>query len=236
MKLKPTLIAAAAVFASLQLTSAADITGKIILKGTPPPEKEITPLKNDPTCGKLHTDTPKTQFYIVGTGGELADTFVYIKEGAKPSDAPATAVTLDQVGCEYKPYVFGLQAKQKLVVKNSDPVLHNIHVVPKVAGNKESNQAQMAKGPDLSKTFDNPEVFMTFKCDVHPWMFAYACVVDHPYYAVTGKDGTFKIANLPPGKYKIEAAHRKAGAVSKEITVTGDNQTVNFEIELKPAQ
>ena len=232
MKLKSTFIAAAAALASLQLTSAADITGKIILKGTPPPEKEIPALKNDAICGKSHNDMPKTRFYVVGSSAELADTFVYIKEGAKPADAPSTVVTLDQVGCEYQPYVFGLQTKQKLVVKNSDSVLHNIHVVPKVAGNKESNQAQMAKGADLTKTFDNPEVFMTFKCDVHPWMFTYACVVDHPYYAVTGKDGTFKIANLPPGKYKIEAAHRKAGAVSKEITVTGDNQTVNFEIEL----
>lgn len=236
MKLKPTFIAAVAISALLQLASAADITGKITLKGTPPPEKEITPLKNDPTCGKLHTDTPKTRLYVVGAGGELADAFVYIKAGAKPSDAPATAVTLDQVGCEYQPYVFGLQTKQKLVIKNSDPVLHNVHITPKAAGNKESNQAQMAKGPDLSKAFDASEIFMTFKCDVHPWMFAYACVVDHPYYAVSGKDGTFKIANLPPGKYTIEAAHRKAGAVSKEITVTGDNQAVNFEIELKPAQ
>ncbi|MBI3417713.1 MAG: hypothetical protein HY043_20670 [Verrucomicrobia bacterium] len=236
MKSKSTFIAAVTVCASLQLTSAAEITGKIILKGTPPPEKNIDGLKNDPTCGKSYTEMPTTHFYLVGKGGELADTFVYIKAGAKPTDAPATAVTLDQVGCQYQPYVFGLQTKQKLLVKNSDPVLHNIHVTPKAAGNKESNQAQMAKGPDLNKSFDASEIFLTFKCDVHPWMFAYACVVDHPYYAVSGKDGTFKIANLPPGKYTIEAAHRKAGAVSKEITVTGDNQTVNFEIELKPAQ
>ena len=59
-------------------------------------------------------------------------------------------------------------------------------------------------------TFDKPEMFLKFKCDVHQWMFAWASVFDHPYFAVSAKDGTFKIANVPPGKYTIQAAHRKA--------------------------
>ena len=117
-------------------------------------------------------------------------------------------------------------------MKNSDPVLHNIHPTPAVAGNKEENKAQMPNGPDLTFAFEKPETFLKFACNVHPWMFAYASVFDHPYFAVTGKDGTFKISNVPPGKYTIEANHRKGGVVTQEITVDGDKK-VDFTIELK---
>jgi hypothetical protein len=82
------------------MASAADITGKITLKGTPPPE---VPIPFDPSCGKLHAEKATTRFYVVGGGGELGDVFVYIKEGAKPVAASADSVVLDQVGCIYTP-------------------------------------------------------------------------------------------------------------------------------------
>ena len=214
----------------LQTAFAADITGKITLKGTPPPEKTI-PF--DPTCGKLHTSPATTTFYTVGSDGALADVFIYVKEGAKPGSAPAESVVLDQVGCQYTPYTFGIQTGQKLVIRNSDPgILHNVHVLPDPKlGNKESNQAQF-KGQDIVKTFDKPEIFLHFKCDVHEWMHSYAGVVDHPYFAVSAKDGTYKIANLPAGKYVLEAYHRKAGKLTKEITVSDQNQAADFTFEV----
>jgi hypothetical protein len=180
----------------------------------------------------LHTEKVTTRHYLVGPGGELGDVFVYIKEGAKPGPAAAQPAVLDQVGCIYTPYIFGLQTKQKLVIKNSDPgILHNVHVIPDPkSGNKESNQAQL-KGQELVKTFDSPEVLLHFKCDVHNWMHAYAGVLDHPYFAVSGKDGAYKIANVPPGKYVIEAYHRKGGKQTKEITITDQSQSADFVFE-----
>ena len=94
--------------------------------------------------------------------------------------APAEAVVLDQVGCEYTPYILAAQTGQKIIVKNSDPVLHNVHPTPRVKGNPESNKAQLPKGRDLEYAYDNPEKFLRFKCDVHPWMFAYVNVMEHP--------------------------------------------------------
>jgi hypothetical protein len=230
MNVRSYCITAAVLVGALQVASAADITGKMTLKGTPPPEVNI-PF--DPSCSKFHPEKGTTHLYLVGPGGELGDVFVYIKEGAKPAPPPSEPVVLDQVGCLYTPYVFGLQTKQKLIIRNSDPgILHNVHVIPDAkSGNKESNQAQL-KGQDLTKTFDNPEVLMHFKCDVHNWMHAYAGVLDHPYFAVSAKDGSFKIANVPPGKYVIEAYHRKAGRLTKEVTVADQNQTADFTFEV----
>jgi plastocyanin len=233
MKINPRFLILPALVAGLQAASAADITGAITLSGTPPPEKTIDPLNNDATCGKLHTEPVKTQFYLVGAKGELKDVFVTIRGiSGKSTGESAPAVTLDQKGCEYVPYVFAVQTGQKISVKNSDPVLHNVHTIPAVPGNKEQNKAQMAGGPDITFSFATAEDFLRFKCDVHPWMFAYASVVDHPYFAVSATDGTFKIANVPPGKYTVEAVHRKAGKVSKEIEVKDANATLDFTMEV----
>jgi plastocyanin len=214
---------------------AGDFTGNVTLKGTPPAEKVIDPLKNDVNCGKLVTGTPTTTHYVVGAKGELANAVVIVKgvPGAKSSGASAAAAVVDQKTCIYHPHIFAVQTGQKILIKNSDPVLHNVHATPTVEGNPQSNMAQMAGGPDLTLAFDKPEQFLRFKCDVHPWMFAYATVVDHPYFAVTGADGTFKISGLPAGKYTVEVAHRKAGTTTQEVEITAGGGTANFTLEAK---
>jgi hypothetical protein len=143
-------------------------------------------------------------------------------------------VVLDQKGCEYIPQILAVQTDQKIQVKNSDPVLHNVHDVPAVSGNKEQNMAQMPGGQELPISFSKPEEFLKFKCDVHPWMFAWVSVFDHPYFAVSAKDGTFKISNVPAGKYTVKAVHRKAGATTQEVEVKeGEPAKVEFSLEAK---
>jgi plastocyanin len=229
-------MAAAGFALALHTASASDITGTITLKGTPPKEKDITPLKDDPNCGKFYTETPTTHFYVVGSKGELADVVVSLKGiNGKSTGASAPPVVLDQKGCEYTPSIFALQTGQKITVKNSDPVLHNIHDVPGPgSANEEKNVAQMAGSPDLTFSFSHPEEFLKFKCDVHPWMFAWVSIYDHPYFDVSAKDGTFKIANVPAGKYTLQASHRKAGTVTQEIEVKdGEPTKVDLTLEAK---
>lgn len=238
MKNMPRFIVVAALVAGLQAATAGNITGKVTLKGTPPAEKEIGQLKDDPNCGKLHTAPVKTRFYVVGSGGALADTVLMLKGvTGKSTGASAAPLVIDQKGCEYIPYVAVAQTGQKILVKNSDPVLHNVHPTPAntSGGNKEANMAQMPGGADLNFTFPAAENFLRFKCDVHPWMFSYVTVTDHPYVAVTGADGSFTIKDVPAGKYTIVALHRKAAlnGVEKEIEVTADGAKVDFELEAK---
>ena len=221
-----------------QLATAGDVTGTITLKGTPPKEKDITPLKDDATCGKLHTEMPTTHFYVVGAKGELADVVVSLQGpglSGKSTGASAKPAVLDQRGCEYVPQILAVQTDQKIVIKNSDPVLHNIHDLPNPdSGNPEKNMAQMPNGPELTFSFAKPEDFLKFKCDVHPWMFAWVSIFDNPYFAVSEKDGTFKISGVPAGKYTLKAQHRKAGAVTQEIEVKdGAPTTVELSLQSK---
>jgi plastocyanin len=223
-----------AMLAFLPVAPAADITGIITFKGTPPAETEITPLMDNVDCAAMHKDTPTTHFYMVGPKGELADVVVSLKGvTGKSTGVNAPPAVMDQKGCVYTPTILAIQTGQKLIVKNSDTCVHNVHTKPTVAGNEESNQVQMPGGADLTFTFPQPEPFLKFQCDVHPWMFAWVTVVDSPFFCVSGKDGKFAIKNVPPGKYTIEAAHRKLGAQTQEVEIKDADATINFTFEAK---
>ena len=233
MKIHPGIFLAA-VLSVAPLTRAADIAGVITLKGTPPAEKEISPLKEDANCGAAYATMPTTHFYVVDAKGELADVVVSLKGvTGQSTGASAPPVVVDQKGCLYLPQILAIQTGQKLVVKNSDACIHNVHAIPVVPGNPESNQAQMPGGADLTYTFEKPEMFLKFKCDVHPWMFAWVSVFDSPYFCISDKDGKFVIKNVPPGKYTVEAAHRKLGTQTLEVEVKAGDVAANFTFEVK---
>jgi plastocyanin len=228
-------ILAVGVFCSWQVACAADIIGVITLKGTPPAEKEITPLLDNPDCAAMYNGkAPTTHFYVVGPNGEFADVVVSLKGvTGKSTGASAPPAVLDQKGCLYSPQILAVQTGQKITVQNSDTCVHNVHCTPTVAGNAEHNDVQMAGSPDLTYSFPQPEMFLRFKCDVHPWMFAWVSVFDSPYFAVSDKDGKFVIKNVPPGKYTVEANHRKAGTQTQDVEVADKDVTANFTFEVK---
>jgi hypothetical protein len=252
MKINSVLVLAAGLVAAWQAPQVfgADIIGTVTLKGTPPAEREITFLKADANCGKLVTELPTTHFYVVGAKGELADAIVVLKNPpGKSTGAAATPAVLDQKNCQYTPQIQAIQTGQKLLIRNSDPapILHNVHAVPATDDNKgknNENQAQAAGMPDITMSFPAPENFMKFQCDVHSgpsgsWMLAWVTVIDHPFFSVSAKDGTFKISNVPPGKYKIAAMHRKAAptGMEQEIEVKeGAPTKVDFTLEVPAAK
>jgi plastocyanin len=200
--------------------TAGSITGRISFAGTPPAP---TPIKMgaDPYCEKQGAAVTET--IVVGAGGGLSNVFVYVKDGlgSLRFPAPATPVMLDQKACRYVPRVFGVQAGQPIEIVNSDPTLHNVHAVAQA--NREFNMGQPMQRKD-TRTFSTREVMVPFKCDVHPWMNAYAGVLDHPFYAVTAAEGRFELKGLPPGTYTVEAWHETLGTQTETVTI-GEKET-----------
>jgi plastocyanin len=200
---------------------------------TGPDTDQPISMQGDPACAALHpqpVDTDETAL----ENGRLANVFVYVKSGLEGESFPVPAEKkhVDQKGCLYSPHVLGVQVGQTVEFTNSDPTLHNIHAISKA--NEESNDPQPQGMPPIDKTFAKPEVMVPLRCDIHPWMSAYLGVVPHPYYAVSGEDGTFSIRNLPPGKYTLEAWHEKLGTQTREVTVTpGRMVKVNFDFKPK---
>jgi len=223
--------AAAPAAAPVDDANAATVTGKVAFSGTKPTPRNIS-MDATPACARAHTTPPKSQEVVVNDNGTLRNTFVWVKAGLpdKQWPAAATAVKLDQKGCMYEPHVFGVMANQNIEVTNSDPTNHNIHPQPKE--NREWNESQPPKGEAKMKSFPRQEVMIPVKCNVHPWMRSYIGVVNHPFFAVTGDDGTFTIKGLPPGEYTIEAWHEKYGAKEMKVTVAPkDSKTADFDFK-----
>lgn len=151
--------------------------------------------------------------------GAVQNSFVYIKSGLESHSftPPTEPVLMDNKACIYVPRVMGAQVNQPVILQNSDATLHNVHSYGKA--NKSFNLGLPFQGMKQTKKFTAPEVMVTMKCDVHPWMLGYIGVLEHPYFAVTSEDGTFELKNLPPGEYVVEAWHEKLGVQSQTVRI-----------------
>lgn len=194
------------------------VAGTVTFTGTAPKPRPL-PMDSDPQCAAAAPGAT-TELLVVGPGGGIQNVFVYVKDGlgARRYAVPSTPVALDQKGCRYVPHVLGIQAGQTMMVSNSDPLIHNVHAMPK--NNREFNFGQPARTPPVSRVFEKPEIGLPFKCDVHGWMNAYINVVPHPFFAVTKDDGSFEIKGLPEGTYTLEFWHERLGTQTQPVTVT----------------
>jgi hypothetical protein len=214
-------------------STAGVVKGVVNFEGTAPANAPIK-MNADPVCVKQNKDPQFQETYEVSSDGKtLGNVFVYIKDGLGNYiyDTPTTPAKIDQQNCRYHPHVFGMRVGQPLEIINSDPTLHNIHAMPK--GNQEFNTGQPIQGMKTTHTFTAKEVMVPFKCDVHGWMNAYVGVLDHPYFAVTDKDGKFELKDVPPGTYTIEAWHEKSGAQTVSVTL-GQKETKEISFTFKP--
>jgi plastocyanin len=209
------------------------ITGRISFEGEPPPRPPVR-MAADPNCTPAEAQS-LSETTIVAADGGLQNVFVHVKDGLgnRIYATPATPIKLDQLGCRYEPHVFGVFVGQPVEIHNSDPTLHNVHAIPKE--NDEFNFGQQPKTPPMTRMFDEPEIGVSFRCDVHGWMRAYANVVTHPFFAVSKADGTFEIKGLPAGTYTIEAWHERLGTQTQQVTITDGAPAVTAAFAFKPA-
>ena len=204
------------------------ISGKVKFAGTKPAMPKID-MTEEPKCKAKYQGVPTEETVVVNPNGTLANVFVYVKSGLPASytaPAPSGDVTLDQDGCRYHPHVLGILVGQKLAIKNSDGILHNIKA--KGVKNRPFNISQPTNMVS-ERTFTAPEVMVPLECNVHGWMHAWLAVLPHPFFGVSGADGSFTLKGLPPGTYTIEAWHEKYGTQTASVTVAGsETKTADF--------
>jgi plastocyanin len=151
--------------------------------------------------------------------GKVENAFVYVKSGLgdRVFERPKEIVEIDQQGCMYRPRILGVQTGQEIRFRNSDATLHNVHTLPK--SSSPVNFGMSRKGSERSIRIGKAEVMVTIKCDVHPWMRAYVGVLDHPYFALTGADGSFTLRNVPAGAYTLGVWHERFGEREAKVAV-----------------
>lgn len=210
----------------------ASITGAVTFSGKAPRPQRIV-MKADEECEALHTEGALDESVVVNRDGALGNVFVWVKRGLEGwrFPVPSEPVTLEQKGCVFVPHVLGVQVRQDVLIRNRDPLLHNVHSHSK--RNFGFNFGQTV-GKENRESFRRPEVMVTVKCDMHPWMSCHIGVLPHPFFAVTGDDGSFELKGLPPGDYTIEAWHEVYGAKTMNITV-GDKETTKLQFGFEGA-
>lgn len=194
------------------------IRGMVSLKGEPP---EMRQIPNQPCHAGA---TPLLEETVVADDhGHLANVIVFLREAPKATagEAPAAAV-LDQVNCRYVPHVLTLRTGQKLLVKTSDPAVHNVHVMAEA--NPAKNISMQAGAAPVEMTLDKAEAF-SVRCDIHPWMHAIVNVFDHGQFAVTAADGSFAMNDVPAGQYTLVFRHELFGEIEHTVELT-DGQTL----------
>jgi hypothetical protein len=125
--------------------------------------------------------------------------------------------------------VIAFPAGSSIKVLNSDGILHSIHTESTI--NPVVDMAQPGFKKTLNVTIDQPEAIHV-TCDAHNWMDGWWYVTGNPYFAVTGADGHFSIANVPPGDYTLQVWQEKLGTMSRKVTVpAGKSVTADFTMK-----
>jgi hypothetical protein len=215
----------AAAYEVVPVADGGTIKGKVIYQGSVP-TKKIVPTKDQATCGQVR-DEPEI---VVGPDKGVKDAVVYLKgvQKGKALEKPAQKPTIDNVKCNFEPHVQAVPLGT-IVVVNSDPVMHNTHAFH----GKQTifNVALPIKGQKVERPMNKPGINRV-ECDTHGWMLGWVYAAEHPYYAVTQKDGAFTIADVPPGSYTLVVWQEYAGENEMPVTVK-PKETVDVPVELK---
>lgn len=211
--------------------------GRVTFKGTPPPNTRILITKDFEICGKGEREIPEV---AVSDKGGLQETVVYIekiKKGKAWANPKGGEYLLNQKGCRFIPYLQVVQKKQTLIVQNSDPVLHNIHVRELIGRARRTlfNFGQPRQGqrvPQKISPIRSPRIKV--ECEAHNFMHGWMFAAENPYYSVSKTDGSFKIDQVPAGKYTVKAWHPILGTQKSTVTVPPNGKVeVSFEFSAK---
>lgn len=155
-----------------------------------------------------------------------ANALVYI--ASAPGQFPAQPnPQVDQRNLRFEPHLLPIVVGTTVNFLNGDDVQHNVFT-PSPAGDF-FNLGTWPKGQTKPYTFTKMGK-VELLCNVHHEMHGYILVLQNPFFAVTDKEGNFRIENVPAGNYTLKVWHERATAPGKAIQVSTGTLTVNFEL------
>ncbi|MDM8567062.1 carboxypeptidase-like regulatory domain-containing protein [Candidatus Halobeggiatoa sp. HSG11] len=227
------LTATVSAYDVVEVKDGGTITGKITFSGKDTPPKKYTVTKDIEVCGSGEREID----YVEVNDGVLANVVVYVDKVKKGKAFPEDIgdLTVDQMGCEFKPFFGVMMNEKELSAKNSDTVAHNIHTYELIGKAKKTvtNVSQPDKDSVVTKKIKLKRgTAMKIECDQHDFMHSFVFVAKNPYFAVVGADGNFEITDIPAGKYTVKAWHGvlKNPKTKTEVTAGGTTE-VNFEFK-----
>jgi plastocyanin len=207
------------------------LIGTVRFVGTPPKLDPIPVNKNRDVCG----EAKPSEVLVLGPGHGVRGSVVMI-EGVTRGEKAGNDVLLDNHKCQFVAHVTAVRPGDRVRVRNSDPVLHNTHGFlnrTTVFNLALPNEGQAV---DITRRLAKPGVVHVL-CDAHTHMSAWVVVHDNPYVAVTDAHGAFRIADVPPGTYRVTMWHagfHPSGADKDGRPVYDEPRTITKEVTIAP--
>lgn len=201
------------------------VEGHVRLKSAQIPRPTVVENSTDPAvCGRRQS---LEDFLVSPKNGGVQNVIVAVEDVPVEKIPPLIAKTLvlDNKSCRFVPHASVLTLGSRIEALNSDSVLHTVHLY----GAVEANIALPLRGARIGRTVTRSGMIVV-KCDVHGWMQAFIRVDAHPFHAVSGADGAFRIDSIPAGSYRLGAWHEKLGRLEKMIRVE-EGKTERLELE-----
>lgn len=231
------MMASAASYQEIRVTSGGSITGKITFEGTLPDDavEQVAINKNPEVCGEGYREV----VWIDVKDGALRGSFVYlhkIKKGKAWSIPEGDNYMIVQKGCRFRPWAQVVKPGPIHIVHKDKGVQHNINMVEMIGVEKRRvverpminrNQPEPSTAIEEVKTVRAPHIALN--CEVHNFMFGFMMAPKHPYAVVVAEDGSYSLDDIPPGKYTVKAWHPRLGVKKSKLTVTENGKVVaNF--------
>jgi len=167
-----------------------------------------------------------------------ADAVVWLtRVGTKETVSPGPTVRLLQKDKRFKPHMLVVTVGTAIEFPNQDPFFHDVFSIylgkPFDLGLYESGAIRKVR-------FTQPGVSYIF-CNIHPEMSAEVIALSTPYFAVTARNGSFRIPSVPPGRYRLEIWHELATqselkSLSREVEIAdGDNPLATMTLHASHA-
>lgn len=224
------LAGASAKYKEQTVSGGGSIAGTVLFSGDVPKVDMVAIAKDNEVCGDGNiAPNPIT----VGSNGALQNVVVFLDKVKAGKPWPKNDYAVNQLKCTFEPYLQVVPKGVELTIKNSDPVLHNVHPFEHIKKSRRTmfNLAQPKLGQVNKKVIKTRRgQVVELACDAHAWMSGWLYVLEHPYFAVVGEDGSFKIENVPPGSYTLKAWHPVLQFQEQKIEVKADGSaTASFK-------
>jgi plastocyanin len=196
------------------------IVGRVKFSGTVTPPQKVEISKDQDVCGKTEKID---ETLLIGENHGLQNVLVSLLDIPQGKGFTDSVPILDQRDCQYIPHLVLVPVGKPLIILNNDRILHSVHTYS--AKNPAFNRAQARFKKEIRETFLQPEI-IKLTCDVHSWMSGWIIVQEHPYFAVSGKDGSFDLLDIPAGKYGVRFWHEALGTREITLVVEGGKRVV----------
>jgi plastocyanin len=151
---------------------------------------------------------------------ELENVVVFVRRSRPEPPAP-TRMEIRQQDEEFVPHLVAVTTGSTVDFPNDDLVFHNVFSLSSAA---TFDLGRYPQRRSRSRTFAKPGIIKVF-CHLHSHMSAIVRVFDHPYFALLGPDGQFKIEGLEPGRHEVVAWHERVGEAKASLVVAAGETT-----------